>query len=322
MTEKTECSLKDSQFDLKKIQYVFMDGEYVPDSEAKISVRTHAFLYGTSIFEGIRGYWNPDEKQIYVFRMLEHYERMTKNSKIMHMKPLYSVDEMCDITVELLRKNCADNDVYIRPTLYKSDCAIGPKLSGKDSFLIFTCWIGDYVDISKGLSVCVSSWKRLEDNMIPPRAKIAGAYVNTALVKTDALKAGFDDTLVLSSQGHVTEGSAMNFYIVQDRKLITSKTTDNILVGITRDTVKIMAQQELNLEVIEREIDRTELYLCDEAFFCGTGAQISPITKIDNRPVGDGNTGSITKKIQDLYFDTVRGKIQKYKNWCTPVYDN
>ncbi len=303
-------------------QYVFMDGKYIPEQDANISVKTHAFLYGTSIFEGIRGYWNETEKQMYVFRMKEHYERMHKSAKVMHMKPAYSIQEMCDITVELLKKNALKGDTYIRPTLFKSECTIGPKLTGKDSFLIFTCWIGDYVDISKGLSICVSNWRRLDDNAIPPRAKIGGAYANTGLIKTDALKAGFDEALVLSQDGHVTEGSAMNFYLVQDNKLVTSKITDNILVGITRDAIKQIAEQEMGLEVIEREVDRTELYVSDEAFFCGTGAQVSSITSIDHRPVGDGKIGPVTKKIQDLYFDIVKGKVEKYKHWCTPVYDS
>ena len=218
--------------------------------------------------------------------------------------------------------NAPKGDTYIRPTLYKSAQTIGPKLTGPDSFLVFTCPMGDYVDISKGLNICVSSWRRLDDNTIPPRAKISGAYANTGLIKTEALNAGYDEALVLSNDGHVTEGSAMNFYLVENGKLITSPITDNILVGITRDTVKEIAQNEFGLEVIERSIDRTELYIADEAFFCGTGAQVSPITKIDSREIGDGKVGQITKKIQNLYFEIVRGKLSKYKNWCIPVYDN
>ena len=302
-------------------EYVFMDGEFVQESNAKISVRTHAFLYGTSIFEGIRAYWNEEEKQIYIFRMREHYERIHRSARIMHMKPAYSVDEMCDLTVELLRKNAPETDTYIRPTIYKSAQAIGPKLTGPDSFLVFTCPLGLYVDITKGLSVCVSSWRRLDDNTIPPRAKVGGAYANTALIITEAINAGYDEALVLSSEGHVSEGSAMNFYLVENGKLVTSPITDNILIGITRDAVKQIAQNEFGLEVVERPIDRTELYIADEAFYCGTGAQVSPITKIDSRPVGDGNVGPLTKKIQDLYFEIVKGKVDKYKNWCTPIYD-
>jgi len=303
------------------VEYVLMDGNFVEEKDAHISVKTHAFLYGTSIFEGIRGYWNEEEKQVYIFRMKEHYERLHRSAKIMHMKPAYSVQEMCDMTTELLRKNAPASDTYIRPTMYKSACAIGPKLTGPDSFLVFTCPLGNYVDITKGLKVCVSSWRRLDDNTIPPRAKVGGAYANTALIITEALNAGYDEALVLSSEGHVSEGSAMNFYLVENGKLITSPITDNILVGVTRDAIKQIAENEFGLEVIERPIDRTELYLADEAFYCGTGAQVSPITSIDSRALGDGNIGPITQKIQDIYFKIVRGNVEKYKNWCTPVYN-
>ena len=307
----------------KTQEYVFIDGKFIEAENAKISVKTHAFLYGTSIFEGIRGYWNKEQKQMYIFRMREHYERIHKSCKIIGMKANYSVDEMCDFTVELLKKNAPKTDTYIRPTIYKSCEAIGPKLmKGEDSFLVFTTPLGDYVDISKGLSVCVSSWRRTDDNAIPPRAKIGGCYVNTALIVTDALKSGYDEAIVLTQDGHVSEGSAMNLYLVEGDKLITTKITDNILVGITRNTVKEIAQKEFGLEVIEREIDRTELYIADEAFYCGTGAQISPITQIDKRPVGDGKIGKTTKKIQDLYFEIVKGNSEKYKHWCVPVYDN
>lgn len=307
----------------EKINYVFMNGEYIPYDQAKLPVRTHAFLYGTSVFEGIRAYWNEEEKQAYIFRMKEHYERIHNSAKIMHMKPDYSVQEMCDITIELLRRNLPDSDTYIRPTLYKSAEVVGPKLiHNKDSFLIFTTPLGSYVDITKGLSVCVSSWRRSDDNAIPPRAKISGCYANTALIITDAVKAGFDEAIVLSHEGHVTEGSAMNLYLVENGKLITTRSTDNILIGVTRNTIKELAEKEFGLEVIEREIDRTELYIADEAFYCGTGAQISPITSIDKRDLGDGQVGPITKKLQDKYFEVVKGKVDKYKHWCTPVYAN
>jgi branched-chain amino acid aminotransferase len=323
VSELTQCEKKLNENSTSQTNYVFMDGEYIPYENAKLSVRTHAFLYGTSVFEGIRGYWNEEEKQMYLFRMKEHYERITNSCKIMHMQPKYTVKEMCDITVELMKKNAPTTDTYLRPTAYKSGEMVGPKLiNNPDSFLIFTTPLGQYVDINKGLHVCVSSWRRSDDNAIPPRAKISGCYANTALIITDAIKAGFDEAIVLSHDGHVTEGSAMNLYLVENNKLITTKTTDNILVGVTRNTIKELAQKELGLEVIEREIDRTELYIADEAFFCGTGAQVSPVTMIDNRPLSDGNIGPITKKLQNLYFDVVRGKLDKYKHWCTPVYDN
>lgn len=299
-----------------------MDGEYVKAEDAKIPVRNHAFLYGTSVFEGIRAYYNAEEDQMYAFRIKEHMERILKSGKIMHMSCKYSVDELCAIAKEILQKNNYKTDAYLRPQIYKSALKIGPGLlDNPDSLLMFTIPLGDYIDTTKGLNVCVSNWRRSDDNAIPPRAKITGCYANTALIVTDAKLSGFDDAIVLSPDGHVTEGSAMNLFLVQDGKLVTSNTTDNILVGVTRNTIIQIAKEELGIETIEREIDRTELYISDEAFYCGTGAQVSPITKIDHRELGDGKVGPIAQQLQKLYFDVVRGKVEKYKKWCTPIYD-
>ncbi len=303
-------------------EFVFIDGEYIEADKATIPVRNHAFLYGTSIFEGIRAYYNAEENQMYAFRVKEHMERILKSGKIMHMSCKYSADELCDIAKEILRKNNYKTDAYLRPQIYKSALKIGPGLlDNPDSLLMFTIPLGNYFESDKGLNVCVSNWRRSDDNSIPPRAKVTGNYANTALIITDAKLAGFDDAIVLSHDGHVTEGSAMNLFLVQDGKLITSNTTDNILVGITRNTIMEIAKEEFGIETIEREIDRTELYISDEAFFCGTGAQVTPISSIDHRPISDGEVGPITKKLQKLYFDVVKGKVEKYKKWCTPIYD-
>lgn len=303
-------------------EYVYMNGNYVEKEKATIPVMTHGFLYGTSIFEGIRGYYNPEEKQIYAFRVPEHFERLHKSAKIMHMEIDYTVQELCDITKTLLKKNNYKEDAYIRPTAYKSAQKIGTHmLNNPNSLLIFTVPMGEYLDLSKGLKVCVSNWRRTSDNAIPPRAKIGGAYANASLISTDARLAGFDDAIVLTEDGVVTEGSAMNLFIVEDGKLITTQTTDNILKGITRDTVIQLAKEVMGLEVEERVIDRTELYVADEAFYCGTGAQISPIVNIDNRNLGDGKIGPIATELQKLYFDVVKGRVPKYKKWCMPIYD-
>lgn len=300
--------------------YVYLNDKFVPECDAKISVRTHALLYGTSVFEGLRGYWNDAEKRIYIFRMIEHYQRMSKSCRIMFMEMPHTPEEYCDITVELIKKNSPRTDTYIRPSVYKKrDDMIGPKLlNNPDGTIIFTMPLGQYVDISKGLHVCVSNWRRLTDLSIPPRAKIAGSYCNTALVITEAVKSGFDEAITLTASGNVAEGSAMNLFIVRNGKLVTSNITDDILEGITRETIITLAE-DLGIPYQERTIARTELYISDEAFFCGTGAQVSPITKIDHRLVGDGKIGPITTKLQDTYFDVVRGKVEKYKHWCTPV---
>ncbi|MGD9579837.1 MAG: branched-chain amino acid transaminase [Vampirovibrionia bacterium] len=299
--------------------YVYMNGQYVPNENATINVRTHALMYGTSVFEGIRGYWNEEERRIYIFRMKEHYERLGRSCKIMHMEMPHTPDELCDITVELIKKNKPTTDTYIRPSIYKCGETIGPKLiDNPDGTIIFTTPLGQYVDISKGLNVCISSWRRIIDSSIPPRAKVGGSYCNAALIKTEAILSGFDEAITLTNDNKVNEGSAMNLFIVREGKLVTSTRTDDILEGITRDTIIKMAH-DLNIEVEERRIDRTELYICEEAFFCGTGAQVAPVTKVDHREVGEGKPGPIAKKLQDLYFDIVRGKVEKYKHWCVAV---
>lgn len=303
-------------------EFVYMNGDYVEKEKATIPVMTHGFLYGTSIFEGIRAYYNPEEKQLYAFRVPEHFERLKKSAKIMRMDVNYTVPELCGITKALINMNKYQQDTYIRPTLYKAAQKIGTHmLDNPDALMIFSVVMGDYIDTSKGLKVCVSNWRRTSDNAIPPRAKVGGAYANAALIATDSRLAGFDDAIVLSEDGTVTEGSAMNLFLVMDGKLITTQSTDNILQGITRDTLITLAKEVMGLEVVERVVDRTELYVADEAFYCGTGAQVSPITNIDNRILGDGNVGPISKELQKLYFDVVKGRVPQYKKWCMPIYD-
>lgn len=299
---------------------VFFEGKFVPANEAKISVSTHAFLYGTSVFEGIRAYWSDSDKKLYIFRPLEHYQRLKQSAKILRMELPRSPEELVELTREMLRYNNPKEDTYIRPISYKADLRIGPSLLNvKDEFCLFAVPMGDYIDTTKGISVAVSSWRRVEDNAIPARAKIAGSYVNTALAKTDALLSNFADAIVLDEAGHVAEGSAMNLIIVRNGKLITSAITDNILEGITRASIIELATKELGLEVEERSIDRTELYIADEMFFCGTGAQVSPITSVDYYDVGNGQIGPITQKLKDLYYDLVRNKLPKYSQWCVEV---
>lgn len=302
------------------MQHAYFEGQFVPLDDAKISIKTHAFLYGTSVFEGVRAYWVPEKSTMSIFRMQEHYERLLENSKIFYLTPTQTLEELLDITTELVRRNNTGTDMYIRPTLFKTGENITPTLEKTiTDFCLWTSPLGNYLDLEKGLSVCVSSWRRLGDNQIPPRTKAGGAYMNTALAVTDARRMGFDDAVFLTADGHVSEGSAMNLILVRKGKLITPGITDNILEGITRDTVMILAKNELGIDTEERLIDRTELYRADEAFFCGTGAQIAPITQFDGRPVGDGKLGPITRKLQNLYFDTVKGKLPQYASWCTPV---
>ncbi len=304
-------------------KYAFFEGEFVPIGEAKVSIMAHAFNYGTGCFEGIRAYWNEEEEQLFVFRMKEHYQRLHRSCSIVLIELPYSVDRLGELTIELLRKEGYRGDVYIRPLAYKSTKGIGVRLHDlEDEFAVFTMPFGRYIEKEEGANVCVSSWRRISDNAVPARAKITGSYVNSALSKTEAMFNGFDEAIVLNQNGHVSEGSAENLFIVREGKLITPPVTENILEGITRDTIIQVAREQLGLETVERPIDRTELYVAEEAFFCGTGVQVVAIASIDHRPVGTGRLGPTVEKIRDLYFDIVKGKVEAYRHWCTPVYSS
>jgi branched-chain amino acid aminotransferase len=300
---------------------LFMNGEFVPAEQGVIPVRAHGFAYGTGCFEGIRGYWNEEHRQVYLFRLREHYERLLRSCKILQIKLPYSVDDLVEISIELVRRNNQHQNVYLRPVAYKGDETLGVRLHGlKDHFLITSEPVGDYVD-THGLRTCVSSWRRIDDNAIPARAKIIGSYVNSAFAKTEAMQNGFDEAIMLTHDGHVSEGSAENIFLVFNGELVTPSPTENILLGVTRDTIMKLAQRELSRITRERQVDRTELYVADEIFLCGTGAQIAPVIEVDHRPVGNGQIGPISEAIQSLYFDVVRGRRPEYRaDWCTPVY--
>jgi len=300
--------------------YAFFNKKFMPLSEAKIGVMTHAFNYGTACFEGIRGNWNGEEELIYLFRTQDHYQRLLNSCRVLKIDIGYSMEELCQLTVQLVERNGYREDIYVRPIAYKSSHVVGVKLHDLEAdFLLFITPFGPYLDVTKGIKCAVSSWRRIDDNMIPARAKITGLYVNSALAKTEAVENGFDEAILLTHDGHVSEGSGENIFLVMDRKLITPPSSDNILMGITRDTVIKLASRELGIETIERQIDRSELYIADECFLTGTAAHVTPVLEIDRRKVGNGKVGKITKELQDLYFDVVRGKNKKYSDWCTPV---
>lgn len=303
-------------------QVAYLRGEFLPLAKATLDIRTHAFLYGTSVFEGIRAYWVADQGQILVFRAQEHYARLERSCRILHLQCPVSFERILELTGEILQKNQCQSDTYLRPIVYKSDRRIDPFLSTpdtQDDFCLFTVPLQQYIDTQKGLHLGISAWRRLDDNMMPARAKVSGAYVNSALAKTDAKLSGFDDAILLSEDGHVAEGSAMNLFLVRNGRLITPSVTSNILEGITRDTVIQLAKQELGLEVEGRSIDRTELYIADELFLCGTATEIAPVTKVDHRIIGSGKMGLLTQKLQALYQQVVRGKLPQYQHWLMPI---
>ncbi|HSG45222.1 MAG TPA: branched-chain amino acid transaminase [Anaerolineales bacterium] len=304
--------------DLSK--HAFFEGKIVPLSEANINIATHGFLYGTAVFGGMRGYWNEEKKRLFVFRPYDHFRRLLHSSKMMAVKTEYDEESLIDLTLEVLRTDNWQRDIYMRPTFYKADLGIGVKLHDlKDEFCMFVIPFDKYVANDTNAHVTISSWKRIDDNVIPARGKVAGAYVNSALIKTDANRSGFDEALVLDNNGHISEGSAMNIFMLRDGVLVTPPVTDNILEGITRRSVIELARNELGLEVIERSIDRTEVFISEEIFMTGTAAQITAVTKVDHRPVGGGVMGPVTTKLRTLYDDILRGKIEKYENWNVAV---
>jgi len=299
----------------------FLGGEYIPLADAKISIMTHAFNYGTGTFEGIRGYWSAAEEQLYVFRMREHYERLHNSARILAISLPYSVDELETITLEILRRSGFRGDTYIRPIAYKSGLGIGVSMTGvSDDFMMYCQPMGNYIDIDRGIRCCLSSWRRNSDNAIPPRAKVTGAYVNAALAKHEAVVNGYDEAIMLAENGNVSEGSAENLFIIKNRTLITPAVTDSVLEGITRATLIEVARTELGVPTVERTVQRTELYTADEVFLCGTGAQVSPVVEIDKRSIGSGRVGPLTFALQQAYFDVVRGVNRAYSAWLRPVY--
>jgi branched-chain amino acid aminotransferase len=305
---------------IKTQQYAYLSGAIVKLEEAKVSVMTHAFNYGTGIFEGIRGYYAREKDQLYVFRLREHFERMSANCKILKIKLPHSVDDLCRLTLKLLQMNQHREDVYIRPLAFKSARRIGVKMDKEDDFTMFSVPFGEYMPTDRAVATCVSSWRRIEDNAIPARAKISGAYVNSALAGDEARDNGFDEAILLTDDGHVSEGSAMNLFLVKRGRLVTPPVYDNILEGITCDSIIRLAKNEMEIETDVRRVDRTELYTADELFFCGTGVQISPIGSVDRRPIGNGGIGPITRQIQRFYYEITHGKFDRYMQWLTPVY--
>ena len=300
--------------------YAFFQKQFMPLSEAKIGILTHALHYGTGCIEGIRGNWDSKEKRFCLFRIQDHYARMLGGCRILKMKLPYSVDKLCQLTAELVERSGYQEDVYIRPLAYKSSEALGPRLHNlDDDFLVIVTTFPAYLDTEKGVRCCTSSWRRIDDTTIPARGKICGTYVNSALAKTEALENGFDEAILLTQDGHVSEGSGENIFLILGGKLITPPSSDDILMGITRDTVIKLAKNELGIDTVERQVDRSELYVADECFFTGTAANVAPILEIDHRPIGDAKTGEVTARLQELFAGVMAGRNPKYADWYYSV---
>lgn len=299
---------------------VFFDGQIVEEEKALISVRTHALHYGTGCFEGIRAYYNQDEGALYIFRLKDHLHRLLQSCKTLFIKLPYNLDELCKLIEELVTQNFTQTDLYVRPLAFKSDLAVGnfDLTTLKDSFIIYTVPLGRYLK-TDGVRANVSSWRRIPDNSIPPRAKISGAYVNTALAKTESALSGYDEALLLDGSGHIVEGSAENIFIVKGGKVITPPVSDDILEGITRDTVIKILEEDLKIKVLERSVDRSEIYSADEVFLVGTGAEISPVIEVDKREIGKGEAGEISQQVKEIYHQLVRGRYSKYPEFLNKI---
>lgn len=300
--------------------YAFLKGEMLPLADAKIGLMTHAFNYGTAVFEGIRANWNAEQETLYLFRTREHYERLRKSAHVLMMDLRFSDDELVELTTELVAKSGFQEDLYVRPMVYKSQEVLGVRLHDvEDDLLIYCAPFGAYLDLDAGIRCCTSSWRRADDTSIPVRAKVNGVYINSALAKTEAHHHGYDEAIMLNADGHVAEGSGENIFMVQDGTLITPPSADNILVGITRATVIELAERELGLQTVERTIDRSELYITDEVFMTGTAAHVTPILEIDDRAIGGGGIGDVSGQLQKLFFDAILGRLPRYSDWVTPI---
>jgi branched-chain amino acid aminotransferase len=297
----------------------YFEGAYVPMGEAKVSVMTHAFMYGTATFEGIRAYWNEEHGRLYGLKLREHVERIRQSCRILLMENVPSVDELTGLIIETVRRNGFREDTYIRPSFYKSTRAIGVRLHDLENELyIIALPFGNYIDTESGVRIMTSSWRRNADEALPARGKIVGGYVNMAFQKTEAELNGFDEALVLTAGGHVNEASAANLFVVRDGVAITPPVSDDLLEGVTRKAIlEILANEGIPTET--RSIDRSELYVANEALLCGTGVQVSPVIEVDHRPVGSGQIGPIGRLVRERYFDAVRGRLPEYSHWLTPI---
>jgi branched-chain amino acid aminotransferase len=308
------------QAEVNQNTIVFFDNQYVRLADARVSILTHALNYGTGAFDGIRGYWDDKQHELFLVRPEDHFARWKTNCGILRIEVPPTAGELTEITAELIRRNQFRSNVYVRPLAYKAAQRIGVIPDDCDAFALMAVPFGDYLDSRQGLHAGVVSWRRVEDDAIPGRAKICGAYVNSALASDEARRNGFDEAIFLNERGHVAEGATCNIFLVKNGKLITPPGTENILEGITRDCVTELARRELNLEVVERPVDRSELYVCDEVFFTGTAAEVAPVVQVDHRPVKSGAIGPVARQLRRLYYEATRGYLAHYQYWLRRVY--
>lgn len=305
----------------KKPRLLFFNGSNVPYEDARIHVLTAAFKYGAAVYEGIRAYYDEDADKLFVFRLQEHLDRLENSAKISGMRLPYSADEMRNALLELIKENGLREDLHIRMSAFVGEDDGRIDATGDVGMSIAAMPMGRYDPLAptEGLQTCVSSWRRISDESMPPRVKTIANYHNSRLALLDARAAGYQDAILLDQRGKVTEGPGYNIFIVRNGQILTPPVTYGILEGVTRDTLIQLFSKVHGVTVVEREIDRTELYVADEAFFCGSGKEVTPIASVDRRTLSTGEVGPWTTQIKETYFEVAKGRRPEFSEWLTPV---
>lgn len=307
----------------KTFPVAYMHNKFIDVRKAVVPIQAKVIQYGLGVFTGIRGHWNKEKKNLYLFRLEDHFERLTEAAKIVGMKFPYTFAQFKKIIFDLIKKNKAKEDVYLRPTLYAASTKLTPRFDNDDDDLaVYMISLKEYFDSAEGLKVCVSSWRRFDDDSLSTKAKITGSYANSALAKTEAIRNGFHEPIFLNRDGKVCEASGANLFGVKGKTVYTPPLSANNLNGITRRSVIEILSSELGLTVREEEFDRSTLYCFDELFFTGTAAKVSWIASVDHRIIGNGKIGKVVSQLQEIFgkIAAYEFDIEKYKKWCTPVY--
>ena len=298
----------------------FRDGEYLPYADIGVGIGTHALHYGTSVFEGLRGYWSAERSELYLFRAQDHFARLLGSARFYGMTPPGSVADLCAIAREILRRSDVRQDVYVRPIQFISSEGIGLwRADLRESFVMFHAPMGKYIG-EGGIRCCVSTWRRPHGSTAPTRARASEAYTPPILARREAMQAGFDEAIILTVDGRVAEGSAENIFLVIDGKLVTPSLGGDILAGITRASIIEVAERELGMLAVERDVNPSELAFAAEVFLTGTAAEVTPVIEIDRRAVGDGVPGPVTQRLAAVYDEVVHGAREEYASWLMPVY--
>ena len=300
---------------------IWLGGEIVPVKEAKVNVLSPTSQFGANVFEGIRCYWNEDEKQLYGFRLMDHYKRLMQSIRLFRMNSIYTAADFEKSMKDVVAANDYNEDIAVRQTVFVDGFGSWFSTEPVNMFIAPIAKARKKIPLTKCERTCISTWERISEKDMSPRVKVGANYINSRLAKIEADDRGYDSALFLNREGHIAEGTGSCFFMIKDGKLITPALTDSILQSITRDSILKIASDELGMEVFERSIDRNETYMSDEAFFCGSAVEISPISQIDGFIIGDGNPGSYTKLIHEKYIEIVSGHNSKFAEWNTPIYE-